>query len=144
MNLGFGWDRLENVMWRIQHGELDGYSAQKIFMMLGTNNLSVNTNEEIVSGIKEIVSWIKIKQPDAKLYVVKILPRRNMEERLGVLNGLLEEAVAADRKVQVIDLTDVFIGKDGKIDEKLFSDGLHPNCEGYKRIAKVLRKYVMQ
>lgn len=67
-----------------------------------------------------------------------------MEERLGVLNGLLEEAVAADRKVQVIDLTDVFIGKDGKIDEKLFSDGLHPNCEGYKRIAKVLRKYVMQ
>ena len=57
---------------------------------------------------------------------------------------LLEEAVAADRKVQVIDLTDVFIGKDGKIEEKLFSDGLHPNCEGYKRIAKVLRKYVMQ
>lgn len=144
VNLGFGWDRLENVMWRIQHGELDGYSAQKIFMMLGTNNLSVNTNEEIVSGIKEIVSWIKIKQPDAKLYVVKILPRRNMEERLGVLNGLLEEAVATDRKVQVIDLTDVLIGKDGKIDEKLFSDGLHPNCEGYKRIAKVLRKYVMQ
>ena len=32
--------------------------------------------------------------------------------------------------------------RDGKIDEKLFSDGLHPNHDGYRRLAKALRPYV--
>ena len=49
------------------HGELDGYHAQKIFMMLGTNNLDINTDEEIVRGIRETVCLIAGKQPGAAL-----------------------------------------------------------------------------
>lgn len=142
VNLGYGWDRIENVQWRIRHGELDGYHARKIFMMLGTNNLDLNTDEEIVRGIKETVAWIKMKQPQARLYVVKILPRRNREERLRQLNSQLEKALTDLTNVQVLDLSDVLILKDGKIDEKLFSDGLHPNHEGYKRLARQLEQYV--
>lgn len=44
-------------------------------MMLGTNNLNINTDEEIVRGIRETVSLIAGKQPQAQLYVVRILPR---------------------------------------------------------------------
>ena len=65
VNLGYGWDRIENIQWRILHGELDGYHAQKIFMMLGTNNLDINTDEEIVRGIRETVCLIAGKQPQA-------------------------------------------------------------------------------
>lgn len=93
VNLGYGWDRIENVQWRILHGELDGFSAQKIFMMLGTNNLDINSDEEIIRGIKETVALIAGKQPQAELYVVKILPRRDREERLAVLNAQLERDI---------------------------------------------------
>ena len=41
-----------------------------------------------------------------------------------------------------MDVSDVLVGKDGKIDERLFSDGLHPNRDGYKRIAGRLKPYV--
>ena len=142
VNLGYGWDRIENIQWRVLHGELDGFRAQKIFMMLGTNNLDMNTDEQIIQGIKETVALIARKQPQAKLYVVKILPRRNYEQRLVTLNAGLEQAFVGNASVQVLDLSETLTGKDGKINEKLFSDGLHPNHEGYKRIANELKPYV--
>lgn len=111
-------------------------------MMLGTNNLDSNTDEEIVRGIEETVALIAKKQPQAKLYVVKILPRRDREERLVKLNAGIEQAFAGNAAVQVLDLSEVLTGKDGKINEKLFSDGLHPNRDGYKRIADKLKPYV--
>lgn len=142
VNLGYGWDRIENVQWRILHGELDGFQAKKIFMMLGTNNLDLNTNDEIIRGIRETVELIADKQPQAQLYVVKILPRRGKEERLRLLNTQLEKALAEMPQVQVLDLSDIFIRKNGLIDEKLFSDGLHPNRKGYQTIARQLKRYV--
>lgn len=142
VNLGYGWDRIENIQWRVLHGELDGFCAQKIFMMLGTNNLDSNTDEEIIRGVKETVALIAQKQPQAKLYVVKILPRKDYEERLVALNTDLEQAFAGNTSIQVLDLSEVLTDKDGKINEKLFSDGLHPNRDGYKRIADKLKAYV--
>ena len=142
MNLGYGWDRIENIQWRVLHGELDGFCAQKIFMMLGTNNLDSNTDEEIIRGIKETVALIAKKQPQAKLYVVKILPRKDHEERLLALNTDLEQAFAGNTSIQVLDLSEVLTDKGGKINEKLFLDGLHPNRDGYKRIADKMKSYV--
>ena len=40
------------------------------------------------------------------------------------------QAFAGNGAVQVLDLSEVLTGKDGKINEKLFSDGLHPNRDG--------------
>lgn len=141
-NLGCGWDRIENVAWRIQHGELDGYEAKHIFLMLGTNNLSLDTDEEIVSGIKAVVNQIKEKQPTAQIHVIKILPRRNYEARLMSLNTLLEKTLSGEDRVDVVDCSAPFLGKDGKIKEELFRDGLHPNHRGYELWAKLLKKVV--
>lgn len=140
-NLGFGWDRTENVLWRIFHGELDGYRAKHIFLMIGTNNLPSNTDEEVIQGICEVVKNIRLHQPKAKLCVLGILPRREMEARVKKVNSELQKQLPITG-VTYIDLAPQLTEPSGTIDSSLFLDGLHPNEKGYERIAKVLKGYL--
>lgn len=141
VNMGFGWDRLENMLWRVMHGELDGFQAESIFMMMGTNNLQQNSDAEIVEGICQVLAMVRDKQPGARLHVVKILPRRGFEVRLNNLNDLLDARLKNEPGVRVIDLTSLLLRKDGTLKEELFLDGLHPNRKGYEVIAEVLARF---
>lgn len=140
VNMGFGWDRLENMMWRIIHGELDGFRAKKIFMLMGTNNLQQNSDMEIVKAISQVVEMVKSKQPDAQLYVVNILPRRGFESRLKGLNHLLATQLTGESGVRILDFSSFFLDSDGRLKEEFFSDGLHPNHKGYEIISEELAK----
>lgn len=140
-NLGFGYDKIENILWRIYHGELDGYQAQKIFAMIGTNNLQSNTNKEILEGINLIIKAIQFRQPQAKLYILGIYPRKGMEKRVENFNTQLKKNLTG-QNVTFIDLSSSLTDKKGEIIPTLFSDGLHPTKEGYQVIAKGLEKYV--
>ena len=136
-NLGFGYDRIENALWRIYHGELDGYQAKKVILLMGTNNLSKNTDNEIIDGINELVRAVSHRQPKAQIYVAGILPRKGMEKRIAQLNDILRQQLQME-KATYIDLSLGLIQPEGNIIPSLFSDGLHPNKEGYQRIAKTL------
>jgi lysophospholipase L1-like esterase len=140
-NMGFGWDRIENVFWRLYHGELDNCHPQQICMNIGTNNLEKNTNEEIVEGILGLVQLIRERQPQARLHVIKIYPRRGQEDRVARLNDLLQSRLPKDNMIDIADATSKLLLTDGsgKIDESLFRDGLHPNEKGYARIVEVLK-----
>lgn len=142
-NYAYGWDRIENVLWRVYHGELDGFAAEKVLIMIGTNNLHLNTNQEILDGLKLLVRAVQARQPDADITLLGILPRREYEERIKQLN-LGISWVAKTAGINYDYLGDVFLQKDGKIDESLFSDGLHPNKEGYllmrEPLAELLRR----
>ena len=140
-NLGYGWDRIENVLWRVYHGELDGYPLQQAVLMIGTNNLQLNTNDEIVAGLKQLVDAIQVRQPQADILLVGILPRRNEEGRLVQLNSQIAR-LAGSVNATFAQPGTVFLKPDGKIDESLFSDGLHPNAEGYRRLAQALKPYL--
>lgn len=136
-NLGFGYDRIENALWRIYHGELDGYQAKKVILLMGTNNLSKNTDNEIIDGINELVRAVSHRQPKAQIYVAGILPRKGMEKRIAQLNDILRQQLQMG-KATYIDLSLGLIQPEGNIIPSLFSDGLHLNKEGYQRIAKTL------
>ena len=138
-NLGFGWDKIENVLWRIYHGELDGYEAKNIFMLIGTNNLQFNTDHEIIEGIVFTAKAIRERQPSAKLHVIGILPRKGQEQRIAHINTELQQELVKSNVIY-IDLTPFLTKRDGRIDESLFGDGLHPNEKGYKKIAEALLK----
>ena len=138
-NLGYGYDRIENVLWRVYHGELDGYEAEEVVIKIGTNNIGRDNDEEIVDGLVLLLKAVQQRQPKAKIKVLGILPRRDKEERVAGLNKTIAEAIAP----LGLSLTDVgapLLGKDGKIDESCFTDGLHPNEKGYGKIVKKICK----
>ena len=136
-NLGFGWDRIENVLWRVYHDELEGISPDKIVINIGTNNLLINTDADIINGLKFLIEAIKMRQPTAKIYLLGLYPRRNQEERLLVLNKGIQD-MAQSNGVLYADIGTNLRLNTGKIDEKLFSDGLHPNAAGYELLGKAL------
>ena len=140
-NFGCGWDRIENVLWRVYHGELDGFDAEQIILKIGTNNLHLNTDDEIIKGLHFLVDAIKERQPKAKITLIGILPRRDYEERVRVLNLEIHKATQA-LDVNYVSIGDALLTPDAKIDETLFRDGLHPNANGYNIIAPLISSYL--
>ena len=133
VNMGCGWDRIENLLWRVYHGALDDCKPEKIVVKIGTNNFGRDTDIDIVEGIRFLLDAIRVRQPEATIRVMGILPRRNMEPRVKHINTLIK-AMAAQEGYEYADPGEKLLLENGKIDESLFTDGLHPNNAGYERI----------
>lgn len=143
VNMGFGWDRIENVLWRVQHGELDGISPKQIVLMIGTNNLQYNTDDEIVKGLQFLIKAIQLKQPKSDILIMGILPRKDLEERVSVLNKEIAKISTAMR-VRFADAGKLFLNKEKKIEKSLFSDGLHPNALGYEKLGAFIEPQILK
>lgn len=152
LNLGFGWDRTQNVLYRIQQGELDGLIPRLVVIHIGTNNLAgtknarANTPLEIAEGIRAIVDRVHEKCPDAAIVLMAVFPRgekpdnthrtkiREINEHLapiGKLNG-----------VTLIDLTSKLTNADGTISRDVMPDFLHPGEKGYAIWGEALKPHL--
>ena len=140
-NFGYGWDRVENVLWRVYHEELDGFDAKQIILKIGTNNLLLNSPKEILAGLELLINAIKTRQPKAHILILGLLPRRDRELKVAQMNLQIAQ-LTGKLNVNYIDIGQTMLQPDNKIDESLFSDGLHPNETGYARIGKELKKYI--
>lgn len=143
VNMGFGWEKIENALWRVQHGELEGISPKQIVLMIGTNNLKYNTNDEIVQGLQFLVKAIQLKQPKSNILIMGILPRREMEERVATLNKQIAK-IPTDIRGRFADASQIFLNKQKKIEESLFSDGLHPNAVGYEKLGEFIENQILK
>ncbi len=139
VNLGCGWDRIENALWRIYHGELDGYEAEQIVIMLGTNNYTLCSDADLVEGLRNLISAVRFRQPKAEIVVAGILPRRGAVEWTMRINHLIEE-MSKKENCRYINPGLNLLKADGTLDESLFSDGLHPVEDGYMMLEKLSGK----
>ncbi|MFI3314376.1 MAG: SGNH/GDSL hydrolase family protein [Rikenellaceae bacterium] len=140
LNMGCGWDRIENVLWRVEHGELDFQTFETIILKIGTNNLSVkHSDEQILAGLANLVEVINAKQSRAKILLAGILPRRDMETRVKSLNQKIKQLTTKYNYIEYIDLSEGLLLENGKLNEQMYVDGLHPNSAGYAKIAASLK-----
>lgn len=141
-NLGFGYDRVENVLWRLRHGELDGAAADAVCVVLiGTNNIAENTDEEILLGIRAVCGEIRDRLIGAFIILQGFYPRNSSREgtaeRIAAINLRLE-SLASEQGFFYTEPGRLMADESGRVPEELSADGLHPSASGYERIASVL------
>jgi lysophospholipase L1-like esterase len=147
LNLGFGWDRTQNVLWRIEHGELDGLQPKAVVIHIGTNNTSPgharpNTAAELAEGISAICDRVHSKVPHAKIIIMAIFPREAQPEHprrqmINATNRLLP-AVARAQQAAFVDLTPLMLAPDGQLPREVARDLCHLTEKGYQIWADAL------
>ena len=136
LNLGYGGDRTEHVIWRLENGELEGYKAKMFTVMIGTNN-GGRDEKGIVQGILKIVDLICKKHPESKVVLMPIFPRNaKPDDKLRVANNRINAMVKgfpfAGKGVIWLDFNDRFLEPDGTLTKTVMNDLLHPNENGYR------------
>jgi lysophospholipase L1-like esterase len=136
INLGYGWDRTENVLWRLRHGEIAGLKPKAFVVLIGTNNLSgINRVADTVEGVTEVCREIRRQTPQAKILLMAILPRGAKpdatRQRVTDANKLLKTQ-APQIADAFVDVTDKLIEADGSILKETMGDYLHPTNKGYE------------
>jgi len=145
-NFGIGGDRTQHVLWRIENGELDGIHPKVVVLMIGTNNANSDEPAPIAKAIGMIIHDIREKT-GAKVLLLAIFPREHTKNyqdpprTMETIRAVNEQISKLDdgKNVRYLDISKNFETPDGKLDQSLFSDGLHPNAKGYQIWADSMR-----
>src|SRR5580658_9973020 len=80
VNFGIGYDRIQNVLWRVENGELNGIDPKVVVLLIGTNNTGSDTTPEIIEGISNLVRQIQFHLPRTKIILFGIFPRGGKDD----------------------------------------------------------------
>jgi lysophospholipase L1-like esterase len=134
-NFGIAGDTTQGVLYRLQHGEGEGFSPRAIMVMIGTNNTARNTAAEIAEGVGAIVLQLQQRFPAAKILLLGIFPRSRPDDPVrGTLAEINRSIQKLDdgQRVFYMDIGAGFLDANGVIATDVMSDGLHPTTKGYE------------
>src|SRR4051794_22069437 len=120
-DFGWGGDTTQNILWRLQHGELDGVNPKVIVLLAGTNNVgrepAPDAAADVPKGIKAIIDTCRAKAPDAKIVLIAIFPRNDTAKANPVIDQINEKiATFADGKtIRFLNINDQLADKDGQL-----------------------------
>jgi lysophospholipase L1-like esterase len=149
VNIGIGGDKTQNVLWRLDHGGVEGLQPKAILLMVGNNNMFFTPEtgiEAAAKGIQMCVANLREKFPAAQVIVAKILPAHapgnRFYEDIKKTNAALDALkLDSEPKVHILDLWSDFTTADGALKPGLFSaDNIHlTQAGGYKVYAAKLK-----
>jgi acetyl esterase/lipase/lysophospholipase L1-like esterase len=138
VNLGCGYDRTENVLWRIENGQVDKMRVRAFVLLIGTNNIGVNTPEEIRDGVVAVVDQLHQRHPAAHILLLGLLPRGATPEDAGRLAAAeVNRLLARLRRsyLKFADIGGVLLECNGSIAASTMPDYLHPTEVAYRAMA---------
>lgn len=135
VNLGIGGDRTQHVLWRLQHGNIEGIHPKAAVIMIGTNNSASNSVQEIAEGVTAIVNLLREKLPETKIMLLAIFPRgpqpNDQRGKILQVNQIINK-LHDGKNIWFVDFGYKFVDKDGNIPKSIMPDYLHLSPEGYQ------------
>ncbi len=146
-DFGWGGDRIQNILWRIDNGELDNVNPKVIVLLAGTNDVGNHEKiDDIVNGYQTLLAACRAKAPDAKIIVTAIFPRNDnpaVVPEIVRINDQLEK-FADGKTIFYINVNDKLADPEGKLFPGMTVDKLHPTVNGYQIWADALRPLLTQ
>lgn len=149
LNMGFGWDRTQNVLWRLDHGQLDDLKPEVVVILIGTNNTSETENarandaDEIAEGLRAICDRVEAKVPNARIVVMAVFPREKEPDhpRRVLIRDINERyaKLAEERGYAFVDIGPRLLEPDGTLSSETAPDYCHLTERGYRHWAEALR-----
>jgi cephalosporin-C deacetylase-like acetyl esterase/lysophospholipase L1-like esterase len=149
-NFGWGGDRTQNILWRLDQGELTGVHPKVIVLMAGTNNVGArlpagNERElaaDIADGIEALVQRTRKLAPRTTIVLMGITPRNDNMAFMPVIarvNARLAR-LADGRKIRFLNLNDRLADTQGRLHDGMADpDKLHLALPAYRIWADALR-----
>ena len=154
VNMGFGGDRTEHVLWRLENGEIENIHPEVAVVMIGTNNSNRDqyTPEQIADGIEAIVCELRTKLPETKVLILAIFPRGDAAQRKDKEHGAtyndqwakndkasqLASTIADGKMIFFLDINKTFLNEQGVLTREVMPDLLHPKEKGYQLWAEAM------
>jgi lysophospholipase L1-like esterase len=148
-DFGWGADKIENILWRLENGELDGVNPKIIVLLAGTNNvgnsLPAGTEEskvaDVIRGIQAVLNTMRAKAPQADIILTAIFPRNDNMAVMPIINKINDRlSTMAGGRIRYLNINDKLADKDGKLFEGMMNpDRLHPAVRGYQVWADELK-----
>jgi len=139
LNAGVSGDRTEHLLWRLQHGNLDGPPPAGIMVLIGTNDLTNDRTPEIVAeGIRADLQYLRRQLPAARIGLLGLWPRAMWPDAplrgaILAVNRLIKNC-SDDRAVFYADIGGVLLDPDGRLSPEISPDRLHFSRAGYARL----------
>ncbi len=140
-NFGIGGDRTEHVLWRLEHGEVEGIKPKVAVLMIGTNNAGSNSAEDIAAGITAIVKDLRERLPETHVLLLGVFPRGEKPDKTRAKLQQVNEQISKlddGSHVTYLDIGKAFLNPDGTISREIMPDFLHLSAKGYRLWAEAM------
>jgi lysophospholipase L1-like esterase len=143
-DFGWGADTIQNILWRLNNGELDGVNPKVIVLLAGTNNVGARASAagqdekvaDITKGLQAVVNLMQRKAPNATIIVTAIFPRNDNMAFMPVIDKINSNLaqLAGGRKIRFLNVNDKLAGPDGRLFDGIMNDRdkVHPQLKGYQ------------
>jgi beta-glucosidase len=143
-DFGILGDETQNVLWRVEHGELAGQPRVAV-LMVGLNNLYHGaTAQQTYDGINAIVQEIHAQSPQTKVLLLGLLPTDEpstvaIRTEIDQVNQKLEQNPPAGATT-LAKVGRRFLNAQGAVRPGLLQpDHIHPTPRGYRLLTEEIR-----
>jgi lysophospholipase L1-like esterase len=150
-DFGWGADRIENILWRIENGELDGVNPNVVVLLAGTNNVGNRLGpdgvrpmvENVTKGIRALLREVQAKAPGSVIVLMGIFPRNDNMEVMPVIDAINANLarLSDGRRIRYLNINRRLADGNGKPYDGIMNPGdkLHPAVQAYQVWADALK-----